>query len=282
MSTDFPTAPLAPGHIGAGGGAVEKSPSALHTKNLTLPLESTSKLLPFLTLASLAISVSYDYGYVTGLGLSFISLPTTMSDHVRSFLVWFPWGIAVTIVLGLPRLPHTPPTPASILSSDSSASKLSRYYDASMHRWLAPLLFILLLTLIALQGVYALDHPALTAAFLVLLWSLVYSEVIHYTRLRYNVGVLTSALLYGPIALILFYSFGQLDTYQLRNASAVSSDASLVLKGTVGSPQKVRVLRSFDKVLLLLLPTGEVQVLSSSEVLTITYDKQPKRNPDRP
>lgn len=37
MSTDFPTAPLAPGHIGAGGGAVEKSPSALHTKNLTLP-----------------------------------------------------------------------------------------------------------------------------------------------------------------------------------------------------------------------------------------------------
>ena len=40
MSTDFPTAPLAPGHIGAGGGAVEKSPSALHTKNLTLPLIS--------------------------------------------------------------------------------------------------------------------------------------------------------------------------------------------------------------------------------------------------
>ena len=37
MSTDFPTAPLAPGHKGAGGGAVEKSPSASHTKNLTLP-----------------------------------------------------------------------------------------------------------------------------------------------------------------------------------------------------------------------------------------------------
>jgi len=38
MSTDFPTAPLAPGHKGAGGGAVEKSPSASHTKNLTLPI----------------------------------------------------------------------------------------------------------------------------------------------------------------------------------------------------------------------------------------------------
>ncbi len=45
MSTDFPTAPLAPGHKGAGGGAVEKSPSASHTKNLTLPV----KLVPTLS-----------------------------------------------------------------------------------------------------------------------------------------------------------------------------------------------------------------------------------------
>lgn len=37
MKTDFPTAPLAPGHTGAGGGAVEKSFSASHTEILTLP-----------------------------------------------------------------------------------------------------------------------------------------------------------------------------------------------------------------------------------------------------
>ncbi|MCX7626819.1 MAG: hypothetical protein N2Z69_00135, partial [Methylophilaceae bacterium] len=37
MITNFPTAPLAPGHTGAGGGTVEKSPSASHTEILTLP-----------------------------------------------------------------------------------------------------------------------------------------------------------------------------------------------------------------------------------------------------
>ena len=37
MTTDFPTAPLTPGHKGAGGGAVEKSLSASHTKIRTLP-----------------------------------------------------------------------------------------------------------------------------------------------------------------------------------------------------------------------------------------------------
>ena len=37
MTTDFPTAPLAPGHRGAGGGTVEKSLSASHTEILTTP-----------------------------------------------------------------------------------------------------------------------------------------------------------------------------------------------------------------------------------------------------
>ena len=38
MTTDFPTAPLAPGHKGAGGGTVEKSHHASHTEFLTPPL----------------------------------------------------------------------------------------------------------------------------------------------------------------------------------------------------------------------------------------------------
>ena len=37
MITDFPTAPLAPGLRGAGGGTVEKSFYASHTEILTLP-----------------------------------------------------------------------------------------------------------------------------------------------------------------------------------------------------------------------------------------------------
>lgn len=37
MTTDFPTAPLAPGHKGAGGGTVEKSLPASHTEIQTLP-----------------------------------------------------------------------------------------------------------------------------------------------------------------------------------------------------------------------------------------------------
>ena len=37
MTTDFPTAPLAPGHKGAGGGAVEKSHHRLTHKKSDTP-----------------------------------------------------------------------------------------------------------------------------------------------------------------------------------------------------------------------------------------------------
>ena len=44
MITDFPTAPLAPGLRGAGGGTVEKSFYASHTEILTLPFVMLSDL----------------------------------------------------------------------------------------------------------------------------------------------------------------------------------------------------------------------------------------------
>jgi len=43
MTTDFPTAPLAPGLRGAGGGAVEKSLPASHTEILTPPWKAIAE-----------------------------------------------------------------------------------------------------------------------------------------------------------------------------------------------------------------------------------------------
>ena len=45
MITDFPTAPLAPGLRGAGGGTVEKSLYASHTEILTLPPKKRNGIL---------------------------------------------------------------------------------------------------------------------------------------------------------------------------------------------------------------------------------------------
>lgn len=47
-------------------------------------------ITPFAALSFL-LSVDYDWGYLGALGLSFADVPTTISDHVRSALVWAPW-----------------------------------------------------------------------------------------------------------------------------------------------------------------------------------------------
>jgi len=46
--------------------------------------DEVGKLLGLVSAALLALSVAYDYFFLLALGLSFNSVPTTISDHVRS------------------------------------------------------------------------------------------------------------------------------------------------------------------------------------------------------
>ena len=47
-------------------------------------------IISFLTSALLVLSVVYDFTYLSALNLSFSQIPTTISDHVRSALLWAP------------------------------------------------------------------------------------------------------------------------------------------------------------------------------------------------
>lgn len=48
--------------------------------------------------ASLILSFFYDWGYFSTLGISFSDIPTELSDHMRSALVWFP-KVALSVVV---------------------------------------------------------------------------------------------------------------------------------------------------------------------------------------
>lgn len=47
-----------------------------------------SQVMPLLTISLLVLSIIYDYFYIKSLGLDFYELPTTISDHARSSIVW--------------------------------------------------------------------------------------------------------------------------------------------------------------------------------------------------
>lgn len=47
-------------------------------------------IISFLTSTLLVLSVVYDFTYLSALNLSFSQIPTTISDHIRSALLWAP------------------------------------------------------------------------------------------------------------------------------------------------------------------------------------------------
>jgi hypothetical protein len=72
----------------------------LHTSsNTATSLENLVKLTPFLTATILAISITYDSAYLWALGLSLSDIPSSISEHIRSALLWSP--IILFLLMGL-------------------------------------------------------------------------------------------------------------------------------------------------------------------------------------
>lgn len=66
-------------------------------------IETLGKLLGLMTGALLVLSVGYDYGYLSSINLTFAAVPTTITDHVRTAIVWAPAtgvGIALGFLIG--------------------------------------------------------------------------------------------------------------------------------------------------------------------------------------
>lgn len=67
-------------------------------------LDGVSKLVALLGTAFMLLSVFYDFSFLTALGLRFSDVPTTISDHVRSAIVWAPTIVVfggLGVVLGI-------------------------------------------------------------------------------------------------------------------------------------------------------------------------------------
>lgn len=59
-------------------------------------VEKSAAWISALATSALILSITYDYGFLTYLGLSFRDLPTNLSDHIRTSLIWGP-----TFVIGV-------------------------------------------------------------------------------------------------------------------------------------------------------------------------------------
>ncbi|HEY5706727.1 MAG TPA: hypothetical protein VIS96_14265 [Terrimicrobiaceae bacterium] len=75
-------------------------PAAVLSETKALPfLEETGKLIGVLGVALLILSVAHDYFFLVALSLTFNEVATSISDHVRSAIVWLPKLVLFTFAM---------------------------------------------------------------------------------------------------------------------------------------------------------------------------------------
>lgn len=71
----------------------------LSSKSLVEAAEKFSKTATSIAIILLVMSIFYDYNFFIALGLSFNEIPSSTTEHVRSALLWIPYGILLLIVM---------------------------------------------------------------------------------------------------------------------------------------------------------------------------------------
>jgi hypothetical protein len=108
-------------------------------------LERIPKYLALLGPVCVGFSVVYDWGYLYGLGLSFREVPTSISDHLRSAIIWLPYTIVYlffVVVLGF----YLARKEAALLSGPAHRERTERLYKLlwTAHGILLIVLWVLL------------------------------------------------------------------------------------------------------------------------------------------
>ena len=65
----------------------------------TSPFRNIGALVGVIASLSVIVSLIYDWGFFWALGISFSQAPTTITDHVQSWIIWLPRVIVIGILL---------------------------------------------------------------------------------------------------------------------------------------------------------------------------------------
>ena len=77
-----------------------ESSATEETKSMgrTVSFEQIGLLSGIIGSLSVIVSFVYDWGFFAALGISFADAPTTISDHIQSWLVWLPMAVTAALV----------------------------------------------------------------------------------------------------------------------------------------------------------------------------------------
>lgn len=155
----------------------ESTTTAAHVK-LVAHIEQLGTLIGLTSGALLILSVFYDFSFLLALSLTFEDVPTTISDHVRSAIVWTPIVGLVTLALYMVdmfiRRVERGRTEAEIIAS-SSNPKITRAFRAGAN--------YLILVMVALFVILFGTSISWLYLGFVFVWGFLSISVVHHPRM---------------------------------------------------------------------------------------------------
>jgi len=225
-------------------------------------LELTAKLLALGASFSLIASLIYDWGFFSALSLSFLEVPTALSDHIRSALIWFPKVFAslgtLFVFEMLTRRIEKGMTEEEIILSSPNPSRTRRFRDGPWrlmaYTSILPVAGYILVGAVFLQAL-PLSLCILWFAFSV--WAQGHPRIIIRRPLAYRM-----AAHFLPPIIIWLYFAGYTEAVRLYDTAAPLAK----LTNSSSAIDSVVLLRLLDKGVLVKEPSSAIAFRPWSEI----------------
>ena len=117
----------------------------MENETRTFSIGMVAEAIAILVAIGFVISVIYDWGFVYAIGIDLMSLPTTISDHFRTGVVWFPYLLAFIFIYFAVEFQFQRVerglTEQEIVESSKNPEKLKKFMEGpwKLIKWTAPL-----------------------------------------------------------------------------------------------------------------------------------------------
>lgn len=245
------------------------SDTPAQSTDLTSAMERVGKITAVIASFSLIVSVFYDWGFISALGLRFSEVPTSVSDHVRSWLVWLPnvvIGVFGVLALELmTRRIEKGMTEEEIIQSSSNPSRTEKMRRRPFHA--IGLLGVAVVVLWLLFG--DLFRVSLNLG-LIVCWFLFTGWVFSHPTLRARHAESFRLFVHwAPPIMIWFYFSGFNDATAQINSTRPTDVVQIKSSQPVPSELQARILRSFERWLLVQDINKQVVWVRADDVLRI-------------
>lgn len=220
-------------------------------EDLALVIEHIGKITAVVASFSVVISVFYDWGFLFALDISFAGAPTTISDHVRSWLVWMPKVVTAVLFLLvvelLLRRLEGGKTEEEIVKSSTDPTWTEKFRRSPYKAM--EVFGVLIVASWLLFGNMFLDGLFVG---IIICWFLFMGWVFGHPVVRdRHPEPFRLFVFWGPPLMLWFFFVGFNAAKSATTSSSMLHRLQMIAHGADSGPQEAHILRSFEKWLLI-------------------------------